>query len=189
MLLCAVTAARATVIINFDVGVLANASGSTPVADGSLIQIIASSDNVFAAPTAGAFIGGNDVLLFSGSFDSSTTSVTGAMSISLSNLTLAQGTNLLARWFPTLTTASLTPGAGTAYGQYGSLTDVSWVSPADGTTANPQMLTSSSGFGSAANSNGYAILTVAAVPEPSTYAALFGAAALGLVAWRRRHTA
>lgn len=29
-------------------------------------------------------------------------------------------------------------------------------------------------------------VTVSAIPEPSTYAALFGAAALGLVVWRRR---
>lgn len=31
--------------------------------------------------------------------------------------------------------------------------------------------------------------TASAIPEPSTYAALFGAAALGLVAWRRRTAA
>jgi len=31
--------------------------------------------------------------------------------------------------------------------------------------------------------------TASAIPEPSTYAALFGAAALGLVAWRRRTVA
>ncbi len=29
-------------------------------------------------------------------------------------------------------------------------------------------------------------LSITAVPEPSTYAALLGAAALGLAAWRRR---
>jgi hypothetical protein len=32
-------------------------------------------------------------------------------------------------------------------------------------------------------------LTASAVPEPSTYAALAGAAALGLAAWRRRQRA
>ena len=32
-------------------------------------------------------------------------------------------------------------------------------------------------------------LTISAIPEPSTYAALFGLAALGLVAWRRRRSA
>ncbi len=36
------------------------------------------------------------------------------------------------------------------------------------------------------NSAGAFRVTVSAIPEPSTYAALFGAAALGLVVWRRR---
>lgn len=32
-------------------------------------------------------------------------------------------------------------------------------------------------------------LTISAVPEPSTYAAIFGALALGLVVWKRRRAA
>jgi hypothetical protein len=186
LLLGAATLSRATVTIDFTVGILNDVTGSTPVADGSLIQLIGSSDNVFAAPTPGAFIGGNDVLLFSGSFDSSTSGgTTGAMLFSLSNITLTPGTNLLLRWFPTLTGGSGSPGGLTPYGEYGSLTDGSWVSPANGSTVSINLLTVSAG-GSTLDSFGNASLSTAAIPEPSTYAAIFGVMALGLVAYRRR---
>lgn len=185
LLLGATVVAQANVTIDFTVGILNDASGSTPVADGSLIQLIGSVDNAFAAPTPGAFIGGNDVLLFSANFNSSTSGTPGAMLFSLTNVSLAAGTNLLLRWFPTLTNAAGSPGFSTAYGQYGSLTDVAWVSPSDGQTVSIDFLTIAAG-GSTANSAGHAGLTTAAIPEPSTYAAIFGALVLGLAAYRRR---
>lgn len=50
----------------------------------------------------------------------------------------------------------------------------------DSTASNP---------GSSADAEFYGASVVSAVPEPSTYAALAGCAALGLVAWRRRRAA
>lgn len=184
-----VTLSHAVVTIDFTIGILADASGSAPLGNGPLIQIIGSSDNSFAAPTAGAFTGGNDVLLFSGSFDITTSANTpGAMLLSLNNISLAANTNLLVRWFPTLTIGASAPGGSTPYGQYGSLTDVAWVSPSNGQTVAIGFLTLSAG-GSTADSAGFASLTTTAIPEPSTYAAILGALALGFVAYRRRQAA
>jgi hypothetical protein len=181
----ALSLAHATVTINIDIGVLTGPGGTPTMADGRLIQVIGSADNLFDAPTASLFTAGNDTLIHSASFDSTTIGTAGVMSIALSNITLATGTNILVRWFPTLLSSANTPGGGTAYGEYGYINDVSWVAPAQSNSVSLSLVTTSTGFGSAANSLGYASLTTA-IPEPSTYAAIFGALVLGLAAYRRR---
>lgn len=177
-----------TVTMVFTVGILANAGG-TALSDGSLVQLIASPDATFAAPTDTTFVGGNDVLFYSAGFDSSTIGTPGGAQITLTGLSLTTypiATYKLAlRWFPTLTTAATTPGASTAYGQFDFNSDATWVAPSAGNSDNYTMLTTAAS-GSLPNSTGYASLTTAAIPEPSTYAALAGLAALAAAAWRRR---
>lgn len=174
-----------TITLDFTVGVLSNSTGAAPLADGALFQVIASNDNVFTAPTTSSFVGGDDVVLWTGAFDSTTTGLTGAMNLVLAGVSSAtySGDYLLVRWFPTLTSVAVTPGV-TTYGQFGYPNDVSWFAPAAGNTVSYSMVTIGAG-GALADSVGMASYATA-VPEPSTYAALLGISVLGLVAYRRR---
>jgi hypothetical protein len=178
-----------TITIDFSLGILSNATG-TALADGALVQIIASPDATFAAPTGTTFVGGGDILVTSLGLDSATSGTAGATVITLTNLSLTTtpvaGYNLLARWFPTLTTASSTPGYGTAYGQWGFPNDATWVAPAAGLTSSYSFLTATAG-GPNADTLGRASLSTPAVPEPSTYAAIAGALVL-VAAWSRRRS-
>jgi hypothetical protein len=195
-LLCATCAGIAqTVTLNFSVGELRNSTGSTLMPDGALIQFIASPDITFATPTSTTFVGGNDILLWSGSFDSTGSGIPGAMVTALNNVSAAND-YLLVRWYPTLAGNASAPGGGTSYGQfgYGFNGDSSWIAPASG-ASSPTYLsltldpTNSTGQAQS-DSFGYATYTVAgAVPEPATYAAIFGLFAVGMVALRRRMTA
>lgn len=76
------------------------------------------------------------------------------------------------------------------------LTDASWMAPAFSNNASQVSFvlsgTTSAVKGSFNNNGGnqtIGLASVSAIPEPSTYAALFGAAALGMAACRRRRTA
>jgi len=176
-----------TVTMDFTVGVLTDQQGVV-MPDGGLIQIIASSDAIFDSPTPDSFVGGNDILVFSGAFDSSTTGLPGATFLFVSSVPLSQypiaQSNLMIRWFPTLTSNATAPGFATFYGQYGVADDAAWVAPAAGGALSYFLLTVSAG-GSLAEAVGQANLATA-IPEPSTYAALLALAALGFVAYRRR---
>lgn len=192
------TLARATVTIDFTVGILTGSDGVTPISDGSLIQLIAApTTGGLVAPTATAFTSGSEVLLWSGAFNSATTGTTGSMDIAPGPLTITAGWAFMVQWFPTLTTAASAPGNSTPYGQYkgqfspdGSIVgDLAWTAPADGSTVSYNFLTVSSGAGSIANSAAAATQSTAPIPEPSTYAAIFGVCALGLAAYRRRQQA
>lgn len=200
LLLAFASFARAqTVSIDFLLGNLTGADGTSLMKDGMLIQVYsASSLTAFTQPTPTSFSSGGATLLFSGAFDSTnTTGASGSMDIVLSSIptaTLPQGSSFMVQWFPTISAANVGngPGYDTPYGQYGTLNDQSWVSPAAGSTVQYSLLTMSSGAGTANNLLGAALLkTMAAtpVPEPATYAAIFGALALGFVAYRRRQLA
>ena len=196
------TFTRASVTIDFQVGILTGANGTTPIADGMLIQVIAApTTGALVAPTPTTFTSGSEIVLFSGAFDHTTTGIVGAMDIApapISISTLPQGWAFMVQWFPTLASGASTPGNSTPYGQYmgqfspdattmtnlGS--DLAWTSPADGSLVTFNLLTISSGLGGIANTAGAATLTTTAVPEPATYAAIFGALAFGFVAYRRR---
>jgi hypothetical protein len=186
------TIARATVTIDFQVGVLANSDGSVPIADGMLVQLIAApTTGGFMAPTPTTFISGSEIMLWTGAFDSSTTGFNGVMDIApapISISTLPAGWALMVQWFPTLGSAAGAPGNSTAYGQYSTINDGTWVSPADAAVVTFTFLTLSGtgGNGTSADSLGFATSTTAPIPEPSTYAAILGAMALGFVAYRRR---
>ncbi len=173
--------------MTFGIGVLSDQNGA-PIPDGALFQIIASADTVFDAPTPTSFFGGNDILVFSGAFDSSSGFGLGTAFLSFTDVPLATypiaQSNLIIRWFPTLSAQSAAPGFATFYGEYGFTQDSSWVAPAPGSSLMYEFVTVAAG-GTIADAVGRATLQTA-IPEPSTYAAIFGALALGFVAYRRR---
>ncbi len=193
--------AQATLTLNLTAGILYQSNGTTPVPDGTLLQIIASTtDNSFTAPSASSFVGGSsdDTVVASYALNHNTVGSAGgdfhSIVLTLSGNWTA-GDQLLLRWWPTLTTSSSSPGANTTYGQFrtdavenGSTT--AWVTPADGQTVNLNFLDTAAG-GTEPNGNGQgstngaASLTV--VPEPSTYGMLgMGIVAGGVYLARRR---
>ncbi len=189
-------AARATsgdFTINFAAGIL-TASNSTALADGSLVVLLTNGINgSFSAPSASAFVTGDDVLL--GSFGSNSVdfSTAGGLVATLApnfSSSLTVGQQIMVRWFPTLTTLSLVPGDGVSYGQYsytGGNTEstlADWTIPASG-VISPTLATAAVS-GSLPNSAGQASFTVSSIPEPSAFALFGGLTALGLAAWRRR---
>lgn len=193
-----------TVQLTFDLGLLTD-SGGNALADGSLIQIIASYDNTtLASPTSTDFLGGDSssVILWQGGLDSSVTGIPGTTTVQLSDLTiyangtpghyLTAGDSLFVRWYPALTTASSTPGV-TSFGQYGysavsgATLDTTWVIPAAPAAVDFQLLTTDVG-GLLATSAGKAANTTSAVPEPATTAGLMALAAFAVGAVIRRRS-
>lgn len=193
-----------TISLDFTVGILTGANGITPIPDGSLIQVIAAPTvGDFVAPTPTSFVSGSAFVLWSEPFNSSVTGTPGAMDVintAISPTALPQGYALMIQWFPTLTTASSVPGYGTPYGQYmgqfatngldgNGNPDPAWTAPAAGATVVYQFITTSGG-GVIGDPIGAALqATAAAVPEPATYAMIFGLVAMIGVAFRRRQLA
>ena len=190
-LLISSISAHATITINLGADKLFQSNGTTPIPTGSLLQLVVSTtDNVFTAPTANSFVGNSadDIVLASFASQSNGT-FGGPIVFSLSG-NLNAGDQIMLRWFPTLTLASSSPGAGTSFGQFRTnnienFSDIAWVVPADGSTVSLNFLDIAGG-GSEPNSAGTASLLTAAIPEPSSVAlAIFGGTSL-ILAVRRR---
>jgi len=194
----------AQVTINIGGSQLLQSDGSTPVADGMLVQLLADTTGTFGAPTATSFTGTdpNELVLWSGTISAASVGSAGGFSgqaiLTLGGLGAAENTGdyLLLRWFPTLSLSASAPGAGTTYGQFdnsnsstadsASGSDIPWQIPA--TAAQPYTLNylSVSKGGDEPNSAGVANLTVAPVPEPSSFSMMAGAFAVGAVFLARR---
>lgn len=186
--------------LNLTLGILSDGSG-TPVADGSLLQVIAlTNGSTGALPSTSDFLGGSASaqVLWQGAFDSTGTGVAGAMQLSLGNVSIYQdgtvgnyltaGDPVIVRWYPSLTTSDTTPGT-TGFGQAGysavdgTILDTAWVLPAaNSSTGTPDLLflTMSAG-GSVPDTAGQAVSTTA-VPEPATTATALGGIGL-LFGW------
>jgi len=174
----------ATVTLNFEGGTLFGDNTSSPLAAGRLVVAVTTANNDFSGPVSGGFVSGGDTVLGSWFIDSGFAGP-GTYSASL-NLALgggiATGQKVAIYWFTDISSIGSAPTNGTKYGMY---RESSWLVPADSSLASYSLETVSLG-GSVANSLTVANLTVSAVPEPSTCAALFGATALGFCALRRR---
>lgn len=168
--------ARASVTLNVSAGKLYGPAGTMVCPDNGLLQLVAAgADGLFTAPSASAFIQGDDVLVRSFAMNSSTTGIPGVASEALimnyGSLGIETGQRLALRWYPTLTPASAAPAAGTPYGQFSTSdvrdgSDIGWTLPADGWSGSLKILTLSVG-GSSGESAGVASEVVAAVTGPA----------------------
>jgi hypothetical protein len=176
---------------------------TTPSTNGSLLLLIGAggtgSYGGFSNSLApGQYVSGGDIILGAGGFNSNDGAHddTATFFNNLSAGTTGQAIAL--RWFPNITFAqfqsNVTPVAGQNFGTYNPLAagnssdnpDGSnlWVVPGPSATVELDFFTSND-FGTQAPSEGFANLSVTAVPEPSTYASA-GLAGLGIVLVRRQ---
>jgi hypothetical protein len=208
LLLASTVSALATVTINFEVDSVYNSAGAlTPstslgmlIADttGDGFGQIFENSNI----STGSFIGSNDLVIYRGDFN---VGDAGDPPVPISGIwtaaivaTLADsfnsGDRLAFVWFPTLTINTTTA---TAASSYGLLTDSRWVTPADASNVTYQIITTpSQGIFTPgenaleiADAMARAMFTVGAIPEPSTFGLLAGAAGLAFASSRRKRRA
>jgi hypothetical protein len=192
----AASAAYADITINLSAGELFESDGTTAFPMNGLLQLVVSTqDSLFTTPTPSSFTGGSADDMVLASFGANDFAGPGSAQAAITfalNSAITTGDPLLLRWWPTLTTASLSPGAGTSFGQFRTdaienSSDISWNVPADGATDALNFVTMSYA-GTEPDSAGIASMMTAAVPEPSTFA-LGALGVLGLVFLRRRRPA
>lgn len=100
-------------------------------------------------------------------------------------------------WFPSISTVGATVGSGVSYGEFRSSSadvsaDIAWIAPSDGQNVSiiafGEVLGGSPAF-STAELTAAKITAGAAIPEPSSFAALAGLAMLGFAGMRKRRNA
>jgi hypothetical protein len=179
-----------------DIDGLRDQSGSfTPPS--TLVLIVADiSGNGFSTPLTdystaiNSGWGADDTVI--GRFNDTLNDTPGVFSVQVDGADVYAGKNIALYWFSTLDLTATTLSNGLSYGTTSSL-NTEWVAPAVGATDSITFLGANStgtlGSGSYTNTQMSANLTITAVPEPATYAALFGLAAVGFCAWRKRRVA
>ena len=191
----AATSALASVSIGIGGGALFDSSGA-PVTDGGLVYAVSSAAKLFPTGTSvetslsvGDFTWQDNVLLGSWAVDSSVAGA-GSFDAFLAGIALSggvsQGAQIAIIWFPSLQSSAINDAASATFGtSYGVYTNPAWVIPADGSTVSFSVETAAIG-GGISDALTRANQTVGFVPEPSSFAAFAGFAALGLAASRRR---
>lgn len=177
---------HASVTINFEGGLLYGADTATPLADGALIYAVARpAATNFVGPTAGSFVGKNEIFLGKWTTDSVNLSpgeFSAALYLDLDD-GLSTGMDVWLVWFPDLTPASASPSPGFVYGAYH---DASWIIPSDGETETLILLTEALG-GALPDSAFVANRIVGSqIPEPAAFAFLAGLAGMVCAAAKRR---
>jgi hypothetical protein len=176
------------------------------MANGYLLQVIADTSSTPGAPTASSFTGtdSNEVVVTSTAMNYVASPGDAAINVSFTLGTTGTptgtGSYLFLRWYPTLTSSATSPGNGTSYGQFSSLSDeypsntssIDWQIPAFGNydmyflTQSQDSLGPGTANNPPPNSAGVANLVVGAVPEPASISLIAGAIGLGAIAVRRR---
>jgi len=193
LLTCLPVCGFGAITLTISTGQLLESDGVTALSDGALLQVVADTDGTgFSAPSDSAFVTGTNFLVAEFSLNSATFGVPGSTIATLSGLTFAGGwgedDDLLFRWFPTLTTSSISPGAGTSYGEFRTDSPqdgatIGWITPADGATESINFVTTSA-FGS--NPPSTAVANLSTVPEPSAGLLVLLSAGLLGISRRRR---
>jgi len=196
------TASAQSVTISMGAGTLYNDTG-TMLTSGRLVLLVADTNqNGFGALftgshlTAGSFLNGDDQIL-----GRAFTEADGGAAAQFNLIPLASnptpglftqlttGDHLAIIWFSLLGEDATQLAYMDSYGLFSSssltLDGDPWQIPSGGSTISINFLTQDA-LGTHPETDAFANLTVSAVPEPATYAALLGLTVLGLAAWRRR---
>lgn len=136
--------------IQVDADLLKDSSGNAMPTNGLVILVASTTDSTFNGPTAGSFVTGDDIVLWKFNLDSS--GAPGVLIDVAPSLTLTGnwtvGDPLAIYWFPTLTTNSSAPTAGTPYGMFTTTnaTDGSdpWVTPPSSANIDLRFITTDS---------------------------------------------
>lgn len=142
--------AFSTVTLITEGAYLKDLSGALMATNALVLLVASTEDTTFSVPAPNAFVTGDDIIV--GRWDLSGTGEPGIL-LDFTNTALSgnwnEGDPLQLYWFPTLTVATVSPGAGTPYGQYrtDSMIDGGdpWTTPADGATISLKFLTSNAG--------------------------------------------
>ncbi len=207
----AVSAQAAVSITGGQIAPLRNSSGNIISAGTLGLLVIDQSSNglLNAANTvlsANSFIGGGTDDLIVSTYLATDISGSGDIGFDFSGATInvtgntSAGDALYFVWFPTLTASAVgtTVGGGVSYGAFTSAvkdasSDIAWVVAPDGQNVAIYAISGALGGDPAlTNSQATASLTTTGgvvIPEPSSFAALAGLAAVGMAASRRRRSA
>jgi hypothetical protein len=163
--------------IEVDADLLKNSDGSSMPTNGLVLLVASTTDSTFNAPTSGAFVSGDDIVL--AKFDLSSSGSPGVLIDVAKSLTLTGnwtvGDPLAIYWFPTLTTNSSAPTAGIPYGMYTTASPLDgsdpWVTPQNSANIDLRFITTDADpnnhlAGSNQASTGLASLTVGASLTP-----------------------
>ncbi len=207
----AVSAQAAVSITGGLIGPLRNSAGNI-ISPGTLgLFVVDQSNNglLNAANTVlsvNSFLGGGTDDLILGTYTALDIGGSGEIGFDFSGAVInisgntSTGDNLYFVWFPTLTNSAIgtTVGGGISYGAFTSaikdeFADIAWVVPSDGASVSIGSLSAGLGGNPAlTNLQATASLTTTGgvvIPEPSSFAALAGLAAVGMAASRRRRSA
>jgi hypothetical protein len=172
-----------------DAGYLRDNAGNLMPTTG-LVMPVAGANSSFAPPTATAFVGGDDVVLWSRTLSLSDPGTLSAFASNLPEEPGYTGGPVLLRWFPSLTLGSTAPGAGTAYGEYRSSAGLdgsaSWFVPAAGTTIGYAFSTSDFVVVGSNPAVSARAQCVAGIPEPVSSGLVIAVVMGVFVLYRRR---
>lgn len=172
------------ITLNIDAERLDDQNGNPMPATGLVVAVADRNEDDYGPVTTDWFASGDDFVFGSWQIQNSLGNgvfESGTFSVTLEN-GLDAGDPFKLMWFPTLTTTNVASiPLGTPYGEYKN--DPTWVFHSVG-LASFAFVTEDADGGGTVGVSGDATLTV--VPEPSTYAAVFGLACLGWAVAKRR---
>lgn len=164
------------VTIMVDAEALKNAEGQAMTATGLVILVASTNDATFGGPTEDTFVTGDDIEI--ARWDLSAFASNGVLSEVTAALPFTGGWDtgdpLQLYWFPTLTTGSIKPGPGAAYGQYRHETGLDgsepWVTPGEADVRSLRFYTADAAFlndgGASPSAAGIANLSTPGEPGP-----------------------
>jgi hypothetical protein len=177
--------------IQVDADLLKDANGAAMSTNGLVVLVASTTDSTFSGPTSGAFATGDDIVV--AKFNLASSGAPGVLIDVAPSLSFSGNWNpgdpLAIYWFPTLTTNSTAPTAGTPYGTYTTTSPLDgsdpWVTPQSSANIDLRFITTDSDSvnghlpGSNSAASGLASLVVGgSAPAPNLAIQLLGGGAV-----------